>query len=1109
MKKYYVIFYLLFSMSGLFSQTVPGTLATPATVCANSNSGILTLSGYNGNIIRWEYSFNGVSLWTPIANTSATYNYIDLAQTTYFRVIVQAPSFAAGASNVVAITVNAQSEGGTASSANLTECTGNTALLSLGGYTGSILNWQYSINNGASWNPIASSNDSVNLHYPAITVNTLFRAVVQNGVCPSAFSDSVKVTVAPASVGGLVSAGAVVCAGSNGATLNLSGHTGTVVRWEYSSTGLYPWAVINNTTGSLTYSNLTGSTYYRAILKSANCPEAISDSVFIDVNANSLGGFITGTPMVCSNVNSGTLNLNGNNGTVVQWEYSVNSGATWNATPVNTSSYTFTNLIQNTEYRVEIVNGVCSSTYSSPFTVTVNPLPAVNFTFVTACEDRAVSFTNTSSGTNVYSWDFDDGSNAGIANPSHTYTSGGTYSVSLTATSSNGCIDSVSQNVIVYPKPQVSFTAVDSICGYNMVAFTNNSSIASGTITSYTWTFGDGSSASNAASPSHLYTNPNNYLIQLLATSNNGCSDSVSNVLFVSPKPIASFVVSNTCKKTAAAFSNNSFINGGGITYAWDFGDSQGSTLNSPSHLYANAGSYNVSLITTSNFGCRDTLILPLYINEQPDLLISTLSVCLGKNTVFSQTINPAISNYTLNWNFGDGNSVSGDSPVYVYPVSGNYQVQATLTSDSGCVSAATLITNIHPLPNLSYTFANVCSADSLHISNLSSISAGSLTWQWDFGNSTSSTVADPVILYSGPGSYIIQLIAISNNGCVDSLSKPVLIYDSPVSSFTFSNACDGNPIQFTNTSTVNSGTIATTNWNFGDNTNSTLTNPVKQYLSFGTYNVTLQAVSSNGCASSSMQTASVYEGPVANFSFVSQCAAQSIPFTNLTALSSGTYNSAWDFGDTTSSVLNSPVHAYVFDGTKQVKLVVTTNNGCVDSIFKFVQVYSIPQIFAGNDTTVSKGYPVQLNASGAFSYSWSPPDGLSNPAIANPVALPETTTAYIVYGNSANGCSSSDTIVITISDDFLVVPYNIITPDNNGKNDTWIIKNIKSYPANSVVILDEWGVEVYTMPGYDNSWDGRNKRGEILPDGTYYYVLTFEGSERVYKGFIALLRNK
>ncbi len=1091
------------------AETIPGTLDGPATVCTATNSGVLNLKDYTGTILRWEYSLNGSSLWTTIANLSSSYSYINLSQTTYFRTVVQLTGSPEGFSNVVKITVTDSTKGGMATVLSPLECTGNTVKMTLSGYTGAILNWESSTDNAVTWNTIALSSDSISKIYPNITQNILFRASVKNGVCPAKVSDSVKVTVSPPSVGGTVASNANVCEGSNTNTIQLSGQTGAIIRWESSATGVAPWTTINNTSSSLTYTNLLTSIYYRAISKSGNCTEAASSSVFIDVNKSSIAGFISGTQTACSTLNTGTLQLNGNNGTILQWEFSNDSGATWNTTSENSNTYTFNNLSQNTLYRVEVVNGVCPAIYSNTFLVSLKPIPVVNYTFTQACQGKTMTFTNTSTGNNLYSWDFDDGNASSVFSPSHTYLNAGTFNVKLTATSANGCSDSIRKSVIIYPKPSVNFISLDTACGYKQLVFTNNTSIASGTVSDYLWSFGDNSPISDVVSPSHTYTLANVYAVKLVAKSDKGCKDSLSKSVEIFAKPIANFTTSNVCKKSAAVFTNTSYINGGGLFYDWNLGDTQTSKLVSPNHLYTAAGSYNVSLMIYSSHGCKDTVIKKITIHEQPDLTIATANVCLTKTTTFTQTITPFVSNYTLVWNFGNAASYTGNTPTYVYTVPGTYTVTATLTTDSGCVATQTLINTIHPAPVVSFNVNNVCSTDSVHVVNQSAVSSGTISNAWTSGNGKLSVQTNPTFLYPLAGAYTIKLVVKTDKGCVDSLSKPITIYDVPKTNFSFTSGCDGKPIVFMNLSTVNSGVITTNSWDFGDNSNSTLINPSKLYSKFGTYPVQLKTVSSNGCKSELTKTVSVYEGPVADFSFTNVCLNQAVPFKNLTSLSKGTYSSFWTFGDAMNSTLNSPDHLYQTDGAKNVTLLVVSNNGCRDSIAKTVLAYPIPVVVASNDTTISNGFSVQLTATGALTYYWYPGTGLNNPLLSNPVASPAETTQYIVEGTSANGCYSYDTVTVSIDDNFIVIPYNIITPNGNGKNDTWVIKNIERYPRNKVTILDEWGVVIYKHAGYDNTWEGKNSNGEILPDGTYYYILSFDDNSRIYKGFITLLRNK
>ncbi|MBL7932675.1 MAG: gliding motility-associated C-terminal domain-containing protein, partial [Bacteroidia bacterium] len=274
-------------------------------------------------------------------------------------------------------------------------------------------------------------------------------------------------------------------------------------------------------------------------------------------------------------------------------------------------------------------------------------------------------------------------------------------------------------------------------------------------------------------------------------------------------------------------------------------------------------------------------------------------------------------------------------------------------------------------------------------------------------------------------------------------------------------------------------------------------------------YNVKLVVVSSNGCSDTVKKTVSVHEGPIADFSAASQCITSEIKCINKSLLKTGSFVSEWSFGDSTFSSLESPTHYYASSGSKTLSLRITSDKGCKDSVRRYVDVYSNPEVYAGNDVEIEKGFGTQLNVKGALSYTWSSVAGLSDPFVNNPIANPESSMIYIVEGMDKNGCFNKDTILVTVNDGFIVIPFNILTPDGNGLNDQWIVKNIQSYPENSVVIFDQWNQKVFETKSYKNDWAGVNQKGDILPDATYYYILRFPESGKKYTGYITLMRNK
>jgi gliding motility-associated-like protein len=161
----------------------------------------------------------------------------------------------------------------------------------------------------------------------------------------------------------------------------------------------------------------------------------------------------------------------------------------------------------------------------------------------------------------------------------------------------------------------------------------------------------------------------------------------------------------------------------------------------------------------------------------------------------------------------------------------------------------------------------------------------------------------------------------------------------------------------------------------------------------------------------------------------------------------------------------------------------------------------------AGNDVSLDAGSSVTLHGSGGVNYSWAPITGLDNPNSANPILTPQETANYILTVTDGKGCVGVDTVLITVEKDHSLIISNVMTPNGDGKNDTWIIVNIEAYPNTEVIVVNIQGQQVYFSGDYDNSWDGKYN-GKQLPDGTYYYFLKFAGGGKVYSGAISIFNH-
>ncbi|PBQ32310.1 hypothetical protein CNR22_11195 [Sphingobacteriaceae bacterium] len=1104
----YFIFIILIASLKVSSQSSGGTLSSNTTVCQGMNKGVLTLTANVGTIIRWETSNNSTGPWVILGFNGNAYNYTNITQSSYFRVLVQLTGFPSVYSNTVLVNCDLQTVAGTIAT-NTLQCINTSFTSTLAGNTGSVISWQSTTNNWISTNTITSSNTTL-ATLSSLTTTTQVRAYIQNGVCPAVYTNTLTVNSASPSSGGTIGGTQSVCATSNSATLSLSNYLGVVQQWESASSLGGPYSIIASSTNttSITYLNLTQNTWYRVRVQNANCAAATSPAFAVHVDQASNGGNITGSQQVCAATNSGTLQLLSNLGSVNHWEYSSDAGANWSVISNTNMVQTFSNIPSPYIYRVQVQNGLCSATLSSSFSVNVNPVPTVTFNSANGCKSSLLSFTNLTSGSNTYAWNFGDSGSSNNYHSSHVYSADGFFTLKLTATNSYGCIDSLKKTIVIYPQPSAAILSSDTACYGTQITFLNASTISSGNISTFIFNFCDGSTNSTLSPAIHFFPGSGTYSVSLKATSDFGCKDSTVKFVTIYPKPLSSFTVANVCRGSLAFFNNSSGISNGNLSHSWNFGNGNFSSAQSPSYTYPVSGTYSVSLISSSNQNCKDTAFGTITVNEKAGITSVINNACLGNLVNFNSAITPTSLNVSVLLSFGDGTSSSNITTSHNYTASGTYIATITALTDSGCVSLINNTIAIYSKPNADFNVNNACTADSVKYYNISNIPSGTLSYYWNLGVGT-SLLKSPSALYSQPGNYLVTLIVKSNSDCYDTIEKPITIFDAPKVNFNFTNACNGFPITFTNATTVTTGIISGYLWDFGNNSTSSALNPSSDYLNDGTYTVTLIGKSSNGCTDTARKTVNVYEGPIAKFTASATCLNTAITFSNQSILQAGTYSSSWRFGDETTSDQNSPSHSYTTAASKKVWLKVTSANLCTDSTSLLVEVFSNPKITASRDTLIDKGQGISLTATGASTYNWFPLSGLNNPILKNPFANPDSTTTYFVEGTDVHGCKGTDTVTVKINSDLDIFIYNVVTPDNNGMNDTWRIKNIQYYPDNKVVIFDQWNQRIFEADQYNSTWEGKNQGGEILPDATYFYILTFKKSNKKYSGYITLIRNK
>ena len=683
------------------------------------------------------------------------------------------------------------------------------------------------------------------------------------------------------------------------------------------------------------------------------------------------------------------------------WDFGDMMGASANASP----SYTYASSGTYTAQLITTSGFGCGDTTSAQVEVFANPVAA--FSAQNECLGDTVDFTNNSTGATSYAWQFGNRSSSTDFEPERAYANAGTYTVNLTATSTEGCVDDTSETVTVYALPEAAFTANDA-CAEDDTVFTDN--LSSGA-NQYAWTLGAGNSSS-MFEPSRVFNQDGQYAFELIATSQFGCRDTAQRTVTVFVKPSAAFTAADVCDGKEMQFTNASQD---ASSYAWDFGDGASATSANPGHTYADSGDFDVTLIATSAQGCRDTVEnQTVTVDPLPEVAWTADAVCeTDEQTVF---VNNSLRGSSFAWTFGDGQGSNTPAPVYQYAGAGTYRAQLTVTTVEGCVDSLRQPVTVHPKPEASFTQEDVCAEAEMPFDNTS---RGTLTaYAWDFDGAGASTERDPSFVFTSAGSPQVQLIVTSNEDCRDTVVQPVEVFPLPQPAFSAADVCHEEGTQYNNATTVSSGTLSY-QWAFGEGGSSSDENPLYTFEDPGNYVTRLTATTDRGCVRSVEGGVRVHPNPVVGFDFEEVCEGDATPFEAQASVSTGTIAAyRWQMGDGNDRSQADPAYTYATDGFYDVRLEVETDQGCVDDVQRQVEVYPTPEaVFTA--TTVCFGDTTAFtNASiDADRYQWRFGDATGESNFENPVYTylnPGDYTTRLIAENG-DGCRDTTEEIVTV----------------------------------------------------------------------------------------------
>lgn len=771
---------------------------------------------------------------------------------------------------------------------------------------------------------------------------------------------------------------------------------------------------------------------------------------------------------ICSGESVNLTNLSGGGANEFWWNFGDGTG--WQNLGAGNQTYTY---FTPGDYIITLVANINPGTVSCTDTVTIPlhvlPSPAAVFSVDNdvGCDSLTVNFFDASVDAIGWFWDFDNGNTSTLQNPPAQFYLPGTYDVTLTVTSINGCTNTSTNQINVYTSPVVGFIPT-SVCEDEVANFMDQSTSAPGDpIIGWFWDFGDGVGTSTQQNPNYIYTNLGSYDISLTVNTAN-CVGTDTIAITVEPRPTAGFTpdVTAGCTDLAVQFTNTST---GAVSYFWDFGDGNTSTAQDPAHIFVNPGTtdstFNVMMVASTTFGCTDTAwqAITVYPAATAAFTHNGVPGCAPMPVDFVNGSTGAVSYF---WDFGDGNTSVATNPTHLFPNQSLfiniYTVTLIATSANGCTDTVTDDIVVYPEPNFGFTTLPDSGCSPLTVTFPSVI--GAVSYQWDFGDGNTGTGPTPTHTYVNGTTnnvyYNVTLIAISPFGCIDTTTSQVLVLPNPTAQFAPDQQAKCSPATFTLSNTSIGGTSYW--WDYGDGNTSDTLSASHDYSYTNTsgtpvnYDIMLIAYTADGCTDTTWQTVTVYPEVVASFtSDTIGCSPLDIQFNNTSQFAN---SFEWDFGDGFVDVVMSPSHTYTYTGntdtTFTVQMVATSTFGCTDTVWQIITVFPQPnaQFTATPTTQVFPNATVTLNnLSSAGVWNWEWDFGDSNTSTAqNPGSHTYGTWGDYTITLIQSNAYCSDTVMQTITiippppvADFSKFaegcqPLTVDFTDNSQYADTW-----------------------------------------------------------------------
>ncbi|QSE98451.1 PKD domain-containing protein [Fulvivirga lutea] len=575
-------------------------------------------------------------------------------------------------------------------------------------------------------------------------------------------------------------------------------------------------------------------------------------------------------------------------------------------------------------------------------TITVSPdiAPTISFANQTICQSSPIQFSSTTDGTGLtYTWDFGDGSpTSGDANPTHSYASAGEYEVKLSIEDGT-CGNFTKQTITVYPEPAPDFTIPSgNICTNQNYLFTNDTPGNFDGLISYTWQL-DGETVSTDEDLGLLFTSGGTKELKLIA-SIPGCDVEIAkNLTDIKEGSLSEFVFDDACIGELVQFTNQSI---GAITdFNWDFGNGFSSTLENPQLEFADAGTFEVTLELTNADGCVTSDQQLITIHPLPEVNFESDLSCENLPTQFNDLSSVTLDNLnSWSWNFDDGSEpVTSQNTSHVFSENDNYDVKLIVGTTFGCLDSLTQTITVLEAPEAEFSFDKLCEDVVINFSDESiPLADEAITnWAWNIGGVFRGQ-QNPSYTFEEPIDYPVSLTITSENLCTSTIEKVISIPPSPSPSFIVEDNCTNELTRLIDVTEISGDEITSWSWTYDEQQLGTESSVENLFSDSGTYLVSMNLLTANGCEYEVSQNVEVFQAPQASFSPSTTFGAPEleVDFVNN---STGAITYRWDFMDGNTSEAINPTNNFTSIGEYDVQLIAINEQDCRDTVSQRISV--------------------------------------------------------------------------------------------------------------------------------------------------------------------------